>query len=115
MPCVWSKHAQYRLHAKNYFRPAILEVSRPGILKSLIARRQQIKKQCSEIQLLELEAQAKAHSLSSPGKSKPAAIPSLNTVCTGNNAGKSQGQLNDNTRILNPQEWPHLHVPFGLS
>ena len=75
----------------------------------------QIEKQHLEIQLLELEAQAKARSLSSPGKSKPVTIPSLDTVRTGNNAGKSQGQLDHNTRILNPQEWPHLHVPFGLS
>lgn len=75
----------------------------------------QIEKQRLEIQLLELEDQAKARSLSSPGKSKPATIPSLDTVRTGNNAGKSQGQLDHNTRILNPQEWPHLHVPFGLS
>ena len=34
---------------------------------------------------------------------------------SGHNAGKSQGQLDHNTRITNPQEWPHLHVPFGLA
>ena len=64
----------------------------------------QIEKQRLEIQFLELEAHAKARSLSSPGKPKPAAIPLLDTVRTGNNAGKSQGQLDHNTRILNPQK-----------
>ena len=75
----------------------------------------QIEKQRLEIQVLELEAQAKARSLSSPTSVKPAAIPSLDTVRSGQNAGKSQGQLDHNTRITNPQEWPHLHVPFGLA
>ena len=75
----------------------------------------QIEKQRLEIQVLELEAQAKARSLSSPSSVKPAAIPSLDTVRSGHNAGKSQGQLDHNTRITNPQEWPHLHVPFGLA
>ena len=75
----------------------------------------QIEKQRLEIQVLELEAQAKARSLSSPSSVKPAAIPSLDTVRSGHNAGKSQGQLDHNTRITNPQEWPHLHVPFDLA
>ena len=48
-----------------------------------------------------------------PSSVKPAAIPSLDTVLSGHNAGKSQGQLDHNARITNPQEWPHLHVPFG--
>ena len=75
----------------------------------------QIEKQRLEIQVLELEAQAKARSLSSPSILKPAAIPSLDTVRSGQNAGKSQGQLDHNTLNTNPQEWPHLHVPFGLA
>lgn len=40
-------------------------------------------------QVLELEAQAKARSLSSPSSVKPTAIPTLDTVCSGHNAGKS--------------------------
>ena len=75
----------------------------------------QIEKQRLQIQVLELEAQAKARSLSSPSSVKPAAIPSIDTVRSGHNAGKSQGQLDHNTRITNPQEWPHLYVPFGLA
>ena len=73
----------------------------------------QIEKQRLQIQVLELEAQAKVRSLSSSSSVKPAAIPSLDTVRSGHNAGKSQGQLEHNARITNPQEWPHLHVPFG--
>ena len=75
----------------------------------------QIEKQRLEIQVLELEAQAKARSLSSPSILKPAAIPSLDTVRSEQNAGKSQGQLDHNTLNTNPQKWPHLHVPFGLA
>ena len=75
----------------------------------------QKEKQRLEIQVLELEAQAKARSLSSPSSVKPAAIPSIDTVRSGHNAGKSQGQLDHNTRITNPQEWPHFHFPFGLA
>ena len=75
----------------------------------------QIEKQHLEIQVLELEAQAKARSLSSLSSVKPAAIPSLNTVRSGHNAGNSQGQLDHNTLITNPQEWPHLHVAFSLA
>ena len=45
---------------------------------------------------------------------KQQTVPSLDTVRLGSNNGKSQGQLVHNTRITNPQEWPHLHVPFGL-
>ena len=74
-----------------------------------------MEKQRLEIQVLELEAQAKARSLSSPGSVKPAAIPSLDTARSGHNAGKSQGQLDHNTHMTNPQEWPHLHVSFGLT
>ena len=40
-------------------------------------------------QVLELEAQAKARSLSSPSSVKATAIPSLNTVRSAHNAGKS--------------------------
>ena len=90
-------------------------VSMPGNSQDLDLVKLQIEKQRLEIQLLELEAQAKARSLSSPSSVKPAAIPSLDTVRSGHNAGKSQGQLDHNTRITNPQEWPHLHVPFGLA
>ena len=87
----------------------------PGNSQDLELLKLQIEKQRLEIQVLELEAQAKARSLSSPSSVKPAAIPSLDTVRSGHNAGKSQGQLDHNTRITNPQEWPHLHVPFGLA
>ena len=75
----------------------------------------QIEKQQLEIHLLELEVQAKARSLMPSSSSKPPTIPLLDTVRTGINTGKSQGQLDHNTCILHPQEWPHLHVPFGLS
>ena len=68
-----------------------------------------------EIKLLEPDAKAKARSFSSPANSKPASIPLLDIVRSRSNAGKSQCQLDHNTRTLNPQEWPHLHVPFGLS
>ena len=60
----------------------------------------QIEKQRLEIQLLELDAKAKASSFPSPAISKPPPIPSLDYVRSGNNAGKSQGQLDHNTRIL---------------
>ena len=73
----------------------------------------QIEKQCLEIQVFESEVQAKARSLSSPSSIKPALIPLLDTVLSRHTAGKSQGQLDHNTCITNPQEWPHLHVPFG--
>ena len=33
---VLCRHAQYTLHVYNYFRSAVLEVRRPGILKSLV-------------------------------------------------------------------------------
>ena len=77
----------------------------------------QIEKQQLELRLLKLEAQSRARDLvsSSPAANKPPNIPSLETVCGGVNSGKSQGQLDHNTCIVNPQEWPHLHVPFGLS
>ena len=68
-----------------------------------------------EIKLLEPDAKAKARSFSSPANSKPALIPLLDIVRSRSNTGKSQCQLDHNTRTLNPQEWPHLHVPFGLS
>ena len=76
----------------------------------------QIEKQQLEISLLELEAQAKAQSLMPTSSSKPSTIPSLDTVRAGVNTGiKSQGQFGHNTTIANPQEWPHLQVPFSLS
>ena len=49
----------------------------------------QIEKQRLEIQVFELEAQAKARSLWSPSSVKPAAIPSLDTVRSGHNAVRS--------------------------
>ena len=56
----------------------------------------------TEKQRLELVAQAKVRSLSSPGSVKPAAIPSPDTVRSGHNAVKAQSQLDHNTRITNP-------------
>ena len=99
----------------NLTPPRVSPVSMPGNSQDLELIKLQIEKQRLETQVLELEAQAKARSLSSPGSVKPAAIPSLDTVRSGHNAGKSEGQLDHNTRITNPQEWPHLHVPFGLA
>ena len=87
----------------------------PGNAPDLQLLNLQIEKQQLVIRLLELEAQAKARSLMPSSPSKPPTIPSLDTVRAGVNTGKSQGQLDHNTRIVNPQEWPHLHVPFGLS
>ena len=95
--------------------PRASPTSMPENSQDLELLKLQIEKQRLEIQVLELEAQAKARSLSSPSSGKPAAIPSLDTVRSGHNAGKSQGQLDHNTRITHPQEWPHLHVPFGLA
>lgn len=91
--------------------------SAPGNSPSLHLLNLQIEKQQLELRLLELEAQSRARELvsSSPAANKPRNIPSLETVRGGVNSGKSQGQLDHNTRIVNPQEWPHLHVPFGLS
>ena len=52
----------------------------------------------------------------STSPSKPSIIPSLDTIQASINTGKSfQGQLDHNVHIENPQEWPHLHVPFSLS
>ena len=95
--------------------PRVLLISMPGTSQDLELIKLQVEKQRLEIQVLELEAQAKVRLLSSPGSVKPAAIPSLDTIRFGHNAPESQGQLDHNTRITNPQEWPHLHVPFGLA
>ena len=90
--------------------------SSPGNASDLQLLNLQIEKQPLELRLLELEAQSRACDLVfSSSLTKPQGIPSLDTVRTGVNNSKSQGQLNHNTRIINPQEWPHLHVPFGLS
>ena len=91
--------------------------SSPGNPPDLQLLNLQIEKQQLELHLLELEAQSRARDLvsSSPAANKPPNIPSLENVRGGVNSGKSQGQLDHNTRIVNPQEWPHLHVPFGLS
>ena len=90
-------------------------VPTPGDSQDLELVKRQIEKQRLEIQVLELEAQAKARSLSSPSSVKPAAIASLNTIRSRHNGGKSQGQLDHDTRITILQEWPHLHVPFILA
>ena len=89
--------------------------SSPGNPPDLQLLNLQIEKQQLELRLLELKAQSRARDLvsSSPAANKPPNIPSLETVRGGVNSGKSQGQLDHNTRIVNPQEWPHLHVPFG--
>ena len=73
----------------------------------------QIEQQKLEIKKLELEAQARANTDSS--LLKPESVPSLSTVRQSPNTGKSLGQLDYNVRIVAPQEWPHLHVPFGLA
>ena len=88
----------------------------PGNSSDLQLLNLQIEKQQLELRLLELEAQSRARELVfSSSSTKPQSISSLNTVRTGVNNGKLQGQLDHNTRIVNPQEWPHLHGPFGLS
>ena len=40
---------------------------------------------------------------------------SLNLKLCRPNSGKSLGQFDYNVRIVAPQEWPHLHVPFVLT
>lgn len=87
----------------------------PGNSAELQLLNLQIEKQQLELRLLELEAQSRARDLVTTTTTKPQSVPSLDTVRAGSNSGKSQGQLDHNTRITNPQEWPHLHVPFGLS
>ena len=74
----------------------------------------QIEQQKLEIKNLELEAQIKAGNTKSP-LVKPETVPSLSTVRQSPNGGKSLGQFDYNVRIVAPQEWPHLHVPFGLA
>ena len=64
------------------------------------------------IKKLDLEAQIKANTKSP--LVKPETVPSLSTVRQSPNAGKSLGQFDYNVRIMDPQEWPHLHVPVGL-
>ncbi|KAK2547253.1 hypothetical protein P5673_032862, partial [Acropora cervicornis] len=73
----------------------------------------QIEQQKLEIKKLELEAQIKANTTSP--LVKPETVPSLLKVRQSPNAGESLGQLDFNVRIVAPQEWPHLHVPFGLA
>ena len=90
--------------------------SSPGNAPDLQLLNLQIEKQQLELHLLKLEVQSRARDLvASTSPSKPQAIPSLDTVRTGINTSKSQGQLDHNTHTLNPQEWPHDHMPFGLS
>ena len=67
--------------------PRVSPVSMPENSQDLEFIKLQIEKQRLEIQVLELEAQAKTQSLSSPGSVKPAVIPSLDTVRSGHNAG----------------------------
>ena len=73
----------------------------------------QIEQQKLEIKKLELEAQIKANTTSP--LVKPETVHSLSTVRQSPNAGKSAGQFDYNVKIVAPQEWPHLHVPFGLA
>ena len=73
----------------------------------------QIEQQKLEIKNLELEAQIKAGKTKSP-LVKRETVPSLSTVLQSPNAGKSLSQFDYNVRIVAPQEWLHLHVPFGL-
>ena len=73
----------------------------------------QIEQQKLEIKKLELEAQIKANTMSP--LVKPDTVPSLSTVCQSPNPGKSLGQFDYNVRMVAPQEWLHLHVPFGLT
>ncbi len=87
----------------------------PGNSAELQLLNLQIKKQQLELRLLELEAQSQARDLVATTNTKPQTVSSLDTVRAGSNSGKSQGQLDHNTCITNPQEWSHLHVPFGLS
>ena len=82
----------------------------PGNSAKLQLLNLQIEKQQLELRLLELEAQSRATTTT-----KPQTVPLLDAVRSGSNNGKSQGQLDHNARITNPQEWPHLHVPFALS
>ena len=78
--------------------------SSPGNASDLQLLNLQIEKQQLELRLLELEAQSRARELvSSSSSTKPHVIPSLDTVHTGVNNGKSQGQLDHNTRIVNPR------------
>ena len=42
-------------------------------------------------------------------------MPLLSKVHQSPNAGKSLAQFDYNVRIVAPQEWRHLHVPFGLA
>ena len=69
----------------------------PGNAPNLQLLNLQIEKQQLKIRLLELEAQAKAHSLMSSCPSKLPTIPSLDTVRASVNTGKSQGQLDHST------------------
>ena len=74
----------------------------------------QIEQQKLEIKNLELVAQIKAGNTNSP-LVKPETVPSLSTVRQSPNAGKSLGQIDYSVTIVAPQEWPHLHAPFGLA
>ena len=78
--------------------------SSPGNASDFQLLNLQIKKQQLELQLPEHEAQSRAYDLVSSSLLFAQAIPLLDTVCTGVNKGKSQGQLDYNTRIVNPQD-----------
>ena len=75
----------------------------PGNSAELQLLNLQIEKQQLELRLLELEAQSRARDLVSTTTTKPQTVPSLDAVSSGSNNGKSQGQLDHNTRITNPQ------------
>ena len=73
----------------------------------------QIEQHKLKIKKLDLKAQIKANTKSP--LVKPETVPSLSTIRQSPNASKSLGQFDYNVRIVAPQEWPHLHVPFGLA
>ena len=71
--------------------PCVSPISMTGTSQDLELIKLEVEKQHLEIQVLELEAQAKVRLLSSTSSVKPATIPSLDTVRSRHNAGKSQG------------------------
>jgi len=66
-----------------------------------------------EIKKVELKAQIKANTKSQLVKLGTVLL--LSTVRRSPSTGKSLGQFDYNARIVAPQEWPHLHVLFGLA
>ena len=88
----------------------------PGNSQDLELIKLQIEKQRLEIQVLELEAQAKARSLSSARGVKPVAIPSLDRVRFGHNAGSIKVNLSFAYPIRSCQEHvQRSHVRLGAT